>query len=330
MVARFRSTISAFIALAMTTASLTASAAPATGKFPDKPLKLVVPFAAGGFTDILARRFAESMASTLGQPVIVENRAGASGIIGANHVAKSEPDGYTILLETPDTMITAPALMKGVQYKPSDFRQVSLLVQQPLVLVVPSSSSYKSISDLIADAKANPGKITYASWGNGSSAHIASSVLAENGGVSMNHVPYKGVSVALTDVLAGRVDSMYVGMMSSLDYMKQGKLRPIAINRIERSPLLPNVPTLAESGVSAYSIGLWYAMGVPKGTPDQVVEKLYRAAEKAGASSIRDWLNELGMDVPATNPKATEEFMKKEIANWDSAIKQSGISGLSE
>ena len=327
---RIRNTIFALAASAMMAGSLTAFAASAPEAFPERPLRLVVPFAAGGFTDILARRFAENMAATLGQPVIVENRVGASGIIGANYVAKAEADGYTILLETPDTMITAPALMKGTQYKPSDFRQVSLLVQQPLVLVVPSVSSHKSIPDLAAAAKANPGKLTYASWGSGSSAHIASSALAENAGVSMNHIPYKGVSPALTDVLAGRVDSMYVGMMSSLDYLKQGKLRPIAINRNERAPLLPDVPTLAESGVSVYPIGLWYALGVPGGTPDAVVEKLYRAAQKAGSSNIRDWLTGLGMDVPVSDPKATEVFMSEEIANWEVAIKNSGIGSVGE
>lgn len=326
MFTRARTMMSVLVASVMLAAPLAAPAA--ADSFPSKPLRLVVPFAAGGFTDILARRFAEQMATTLGQPVVVENRVGASGIIGANYVAKADPDGYTILMETPDTMITAPALMNGVQYKPSDFRQVSLLVQQPLVLVVPGNSPYKSIPDMLASAKANPGKLTYGSWGNGSSAHIASEALAGNAGVAMNHIPYKGVSQALTDVLAGRLDSLYVGMMSSLDYLKQGKLRPIAINRDQRAPLLPDVPTLAESGASVYPIGLWYAIGVPAGTPDAVVEKLYQAARKAGDSDIRDWLSGMGMDMPLADPKATDAFMHTEITNWDAAIKKSGIGKI--
>ncbi len=331
MVARLRRILRTLIVVpVLLSVPMAASAASAADKFPDKPIKLVVPFAAGGFTDILARKFAEDMAKSLGQPIIVEDRAGASGIIGANYVAKADPDGYTILLETPDTMITGPALMTGLQYKPTDFRQISLLVQQPLVLVVNGQSPYKSIADLARAAKANPGAVTYASWGNGSSAHIASSILADSVGVTMTHVPYKGVSPALTDLLAGRVDSMYVGMMSSVDYLKDGQLRPIAINRTQRAPMLPDVPTLAESGVTVYPIGLWYALGVPKGTPDGVVEKLHRAASKAsGIPGIKDWLTGLGMDVPGADPKATEIFVRTEIENWQAAIKRSGISAAS-
>lgn len=303
------------------------SAASTAAQFPDKPIKLVVPFSAGGFTDILARRLAEDMAKTLGQPIIIENRSGASGTIGANVVAKSAPDGYTILMETPDTIITGPVMMEGVQYKPTDFRQLSLLVQQPLVLVVSGESPYKSVPDMMAAAKANPGAVTYASWGAGSSAQIASSVLAAKAGVNMTHVPYKGVSNALTDVLGNRVDSLYVGMMSSVDYLKDGRLRPIAINRDTRAPLLPEVPTLSELGFSIYPISLWYAMGVPQETPADIVEKLAAAARKAAESpAIKGWLTGMGMDVPALSSAETDTFMQTEIKNWSEAIRNSDES----
>ncbi|MVW70053.1 tripartite tricarboxylate transporter substrate binding protein [Bordetella sp. 15P40C-2] len=297
-------------------------------QFPEKPVRIVVPFTAGGFTDILARRLAEQMSGTLGQPVIVENKAGASGIIGGNYVAKSPADGYTILLETPDTVVTGPMLMEGVQYKPSDLRQLSLLVQQPLVLVVSGKSQYKSLDDVMKAAKANPGALTYASWGNGSSAQIASSILTKSAGVNMTHVPYKGVANALTDLLGERVDMLYVGMLSTVDYLNDGRLRPIAINRSERAPMLPQVPTLAEAGFAIYPIGLWYAMGVPADTPTEVVNKLSEAARKAvEAPEVKKWLTDMGMDVPALDPAATEAFMKSEIENWGPAIRSSGASG---
>jgi len=315
-----------FIACGMLlTTGLLAGQAAAAG-FPEKPIRMVVPFSAGGFTDILARKVAEEMSTRLGQPIIVENRVGASGTIGANYVAKAAPDGYTILVETPDTIVTGPLLMESVPYKPEDFRQVSLIVQQPLVLAVSGESPYKSLSDVVQAAKASPGAITYASWGNGSSAHIASSVLATGAGVTMTHVPYKGVSNALIDLVGQRVDTLYVGMMSTVDYVKDGRVRPIAINRGERSPMLPDVPTLSELGYSIYPISLWYAFGVPKNTPSDVVEKIADAA-RAGveAPSVKDWLTKMGMDVPALSPTATDEFMRTEIKNWGVAIQNAGI-----
>src|SRR5690606_6858976 len=241
--------------------------------------------------------------------------------IGANYVAKATPDGYTILMETPDTMITGPQLMAGVQYKPEDFRQLSLLVQQPLVLAVSDESPYKSVADMIEAAKRNPDKLTYASWGNGSSAHIASSVLANSAGVSMTHVPYKGVSNAIIDLIGQRVDSLYVGMMSTVASVKDGRVRTIAINRGERSPTFAEVPTLSELGYSAYPISLWYAFGVPNDTPSDVVNTLAEAVRSAADSpAIRSWLEDVGMDVPALYPEATEEFMQVEIKNWSIAI----------
>lgn len=314
------------VACAMLLTSSIVGAPAAAAEFPSKPIRLIVPFSAGGFTDVLARKVAEEMATTLGQPVIVENRVGASGTIGANYVAKATPDGYTILMETPDTMITGPQLMAGVQYKPEDFRQLSLLVQQPLVLAVSDESPYKSVADMIEAAKRNPDKLTYASWGNGSSAHIASSVLANSAGVSMTHVPYKGVSNAIIDLIGQRVDSLYVGMMSTVASVKDGRVRPIAINRAERSPILPEVPTLSELGYSAYPISLWYAFGVPKDTPSDVVNTLAEAVRSAADSpAIRSWLEDVGMDVPALSPEATEEFMQVEIKNWSIAIQNAGI-----
>jgi|SRR5690625_1236899 len=316
----------ALAALTLAASVVSGVAVAGEANYPAKPINMVVPFSAGGFTDILARRFADEMSKTLGQPIIIENRVGASGVIGANYVSKAKPDGYTLLFETPDTIVTAPMLMEGVQYEPSDFEQVSLLVQQPLVLAVSGSSPYKTLPAVIEAAKERPGELTYATWGNGSSAHIASSALSNGAGITMNHIPYKGVSPALNDLMAGRIDTMYVGMLSTVDYSKDNKIIPIAINRVERSPKLPNVPTLEEAGVSVYPIGLWYALGVPTGTPQPVIDKIYEAAQEAGQSDILDWLSGLGMDVPVLDPQATAEFMAEEITNWESVIQDSGIS----
>lgn len=295
----------------------------ADGPFPTRPVRIVVPWTAGGFTDILARRLAEHMSVTLGQSVIVENRVGASGAIGAAYVAKADPDGYTILMETPDTMVINPMVMQGLAYDPvKSFSQISLLVVQPMVLSASGKSDFKSLGDLVAHARAAKNPTTYGSWGNGSAAHLAFAKLAELTGIEATHIPYKGVSEAFTDVIAGRVDVIFVGMMSSKEYVANGQLRPLAIADDSRSAATPDLPTFKELGINLPNLSLWYAFGAPAGTPPAAMKRLQQAASAAlEEPGIHGWLTGYGMKVVSEDPAATSQFIKDEIPRWSEALR---------
>jgi len=250
--------------------------------YPDKPVKLIVPFPPGGSTDLVARLLAEKMSLILGQQVVVDNRAGAGGTIGISAVARAEPDGYTIGMATVSTHGANPAVYTKLSYDPvKDFQPITNVMSVPSVFVVNPKLPAKSMKEFIALAKSEPGKITFASPGNGSLGHVNVEQFMDLAGIRLTHVPYKGAGQAAADALAGTVDAMTDNLPSSLPHIKSGKLRALAVLSPQRSPLLPDVPTYRELGFEAMSEGGWFGLVAPAGTPAPVVEKLMASAHQA-------------------------------------------------
>jgi len=250
--------------------------------YPDKPVKLIVPFPPGGSTDLVARLLAEKMSLILGQQVVVDNRAGAGGTIGISAVARAEPDGYTIGMATVSTHGANPAVYTKLSYDPvKDFQPITNVMSVPSVFVVNPKLPAKSMKEFIALAKSEPGKITFASPGNGSLGHVNVEQFMDLAGIRLTHVPYKGAGQAAADALAGTVDAMTDNLPSSLPHIKSGKLRALAVLSPQRSPLLPDVPTYRELGFEAMSEGGWFGLVAPAGTPAPVIEKLMASAHQA-------------------------------------------------
>lgn len=288
--------------------------------YPDRPVKIVVPWAAGGFTDRLGRMLADKMTKTIGQTVLVENRPGASGSIGSDLVARSAPDGYTLLLTTSDSTVR---LMQDKKIDPAgDFEQISLLATQPVYLSVGPNMPAKTLDEFIAMAKKRPGEITYASSGEGSAVHLAMELFASAAGIKLNHIPYKGMGPALTDLLGSQVDSVLLSMQGSSGHFQTGKLRPLAITAPKRSQLMPDVPTIAESGVPSYQLMLWYGLVAPKGTPQPIIDRLNKEAKAAIAQpDIQAQLKEGGTDPIGSSPSELVDFVHAELKKWGPMIK---------
>jgi tripartite-type tricarboxylate transporter receptor subunit TctC len=294
--------------------------------YPDKPIRLVCPFPPGGAVDIASRAVAHELAQILGQPVTVDNRPGAGGNIGADIVAKSAPDGYTILMTTSGIMAINPALYSRLPFNTlKDFAPVSMVVSLDNVLVVNPSLAVMSVKELIALAKARPGKLTYASSGNGTSIHLSAELFKSMTGVDMLHIPYKGSAPAITDLLGGQVDMMFDNIPSSLPQIKAGKLRALAVTGAKRSPLMPGVPTIAEAGVPGYDSYVWFGIVAPAGTPPAIIARLNAALVKAAATpSFRSRLTEQGYDVLSSTPEQMASNIRSEIAKWGKIVKASG------
>ena len=296
--------------------------------FPQRPVTVIVPWPAGGFTDVYARKVSEKMAQDLGQPVIVENKPGANGAIGTAFVARSNPDGYTIVIETADTHAINPSIYPpaDLRYDPiKDFRQVSILSSQPLILAVGGNVAARSVDDLVRMAKARPGELSYATWGKGSVPHLGIVRFSKVAGIDLNHIPYKGVSPAAMDVMAGRVDMMLTGLFTSSDHFKNGTMRPLAAASNQRMAMMPELPTLQELGYPDLELRLWYGLGVPTGTPDAVVERLHKAASVAMASDdIKALLDKNGMDIHNYDPARATQHVLKERERWAAAAEAAG------
>ena len=288
--------------------------------YPDRPVKIVVPWAAGGFTDRLGRMLADKMTKTIGQTVLVENRPGASGSIGSDQVARAAPDGYTLLLTTSDSTVR---LMQDKRVDPAgDFEQISLLATQPVYLSVGPKMSAKTLDEFIGMAKSRPGEITYASSGEGSAVHLAMELFASSAGIKLNHIPYKGMGPALTDLLGSQVDAVLLSMQGSGGNFQTGRLRPLAITAPKRSELMPEVPTIAESGVPSYQLMLWYGLAAPKGTPQPIIEKLNKEVKAAIAQpDIQAQLKEGGTDPIGSSSAELVDFVRAELAKWGPMIK---------
>lgn len=299
------------------TAALLAGAHAYAQNYPAKPITLVVTYPPGGTVDAVARIIAPKLSAQLGQPIVVDNRGGAGGMIGGSLVAKSAPDGYTLMLDASNHSQN-PALRSRMQFDTmKDFAPISLLVKVPNLIVVNPSYRVKSVKELISLAKANPGTINYASAGNGSSPHLAAELFDMMAGTEMVHVPYKGGGPAMVDVISGQVPLFFSSMASAMSYVKSGKLRPVAIAAKQRSAALPNIPTVAESGLPGYEMYEWNAMFAPAGTPKPIIDKLSREIAIALKDpEVNGRLQSIGADVVGSTPNELEQFRKAELEKW--------------
>jgi tripartite-type tricarboxylate transporter receptor subunit TctC len=304
-----------------------AVAAPAQAQsYPDKPIKLVVPFAPAGATDVLARIVGQKLSELEKQPVIVDNRAGAGGNIGSDAVAKAAPDGYTLLMGAVGTHAINVSLYKKMPYDPvKDFVPVVLVATVPNVLVVPASLPVNSVKELIAYGKANPGKLNFGSSGNGTSIHLSGELFKSMTGVDMQHVPYKGSGPATVDLLSGQVQMMFDNLPSAMPNIKSGKLKALAVTSAKRSPSLPDVPTIAEAGVPGYEAPSWFGILVPKGTPPEIVAKLNTDINKILAMpDTKKKFLEQGAEPAGGTPEQFAALINSEIPKWAKVVKASG------
>jgi tripartite-type tricarboxylate transporter receptor subunit TctC len=295
--------------------------------YPTRPIQFIVPFPPGGGNDTVARAIAQQASPALGQPIVVDNRPGAGGIIGADAAAKAAPDGYTIFLGGVATHAVNPHLHPKLSYDPiKDFAPITLVASAPSVLVVHPSVPAQTIKEFAAYARANPGKLNYASNGNGSSSHMAAVLYETNAGVKMTHVPYKGVGPALTDLMSGRIELMFNSIVAILPHIQAGKLRALAVTSKKRSSLLPDVPTIAESGWPEYEAGSWYGILAPAGTPPAIVSRLHTEIVKAlKHPEVEKRLAGEGADVIGSTPQEFAAHIKSELARMGQAIKAAGV-----
>ncbi|MFZ9557318.1 MAG: Bug family tripartite tricarboxylate transporter substrate binding protein [Limnohabitans sp.] len=294
--------------------------------FPSKPIRLICPFPPGGAVDIASRAIAAELSKNLGQTVTVDNKPGAGGNIGGAEAARSAPDGYTIFMTTSGISAINPFLYAKMPFDPmKDLLPVTALVSLNNVLVVHPSVKANSVSELIALAKAQPGAVTYASSGSGTSIHMSAEMLKHLAGINMTHIPYKGSAPAVTDLMGGQVMVMLDNIPSALPHIKSGKLRALATTGAKRDPLLPELPTLAEAGVSGYESGVWFGLAVPAGTPRDIVAKLNAEAIKGTkAPDYVKRMTELGYNIMGSSPEQMGEMLRGEVTRWGPIVKASG------
>jgi tripartite-type tricarboxylate transporter receptor subunit TctC len=294
--------------------------------YPNKPIKIVVAFGAGGGTDTLARIIGERLSQSLGQPVVVENKPGAGGSIGTGYVAKSPADGYTIELATSSTHGINPNLYKNLPYDPiADFSPISMVATTPMLMSVPSSLPIKDVQDLIAMAKKDPGKLYFASSGNGTTSHLSGTAFTKLANVDIRHVPYKSAGQASVDLLAGRVTFMFDNIIAQQSYIKAGQLRPLAVTSPARSAILPNVPTLREAGLKGDDIVGWFAMVAPAKTPMPILVKLSKEiARIIELPDVKAKMLELGTEPKSSTPEELKKFMEQELPKWKTIINNAG------
>jgi tripartite-type tricarboxylate transporter receptor subunit TctC len=296
--------------------------------WPSRPVTLVVPFPAGGSTDAIARAVSPKLQQLLGGNFIVDNRGGAGGTVGAAAVKRAAPDGYTILVSSLGPFVIGPHLIKNPGYDPlKDFDYLMVAVQAPNVLTVPASSPHKSLADVIAFHKANPGKMSFASAGNGTSDHLTAELFWQMTGTSGLHIPYKGGAPAMSDLLGGQVDATFMNINTGLANIKAGKLRALAITSTRRSPLLPDVPTMEEMGIQGVTVYSWQAFAAPKGLPADIKARLHGALVAAlNDASVKPKLLDLGFEIVANTPEQFTAFQATEFARWKKVIELGKIT----
>lgn len=302
-----------------------AAAGLATAAYPERLITVVVPYAPGGAADALARLVAQKMGAKLGTSVIVDNKPGASGTIGAGFVAKAQPDGYTVLYDTTPYSIN-PHLFPTMPFAADALKPLSLVSLIPNVLIVKADSPVKDVNQLVAKAKAEPGKVNFASGGSGTVQRLAAELFRQRLGLDMVHVPYKSGGPAITDVMGGQVDFMFSTVTASSPHIAAGKLRGLVISSPRRSPKLPDVPTVAETVVPGYEVYEWHGMFVPAGTPEAVANKLQAAVvEVLNDEEVKKRLNELGAEPVGSSPAQFADYLKKESAKWSDVVRKGNI-----
>lgn len=299
-------------------------AAPAA--YPERPIRFVVPFPAGGANDIFARVIGEKLSDYFRQQVVIDNRPGGGGSLGAEIAARALPDGYTLLLANTGPNAIDVALRPRNTYDPlRDFSAVTQISSVPLVLTVFGGLPAKTLAEFIASAKAAPGRITYASAGNGSIAHLASELFKSQAAIDLSHIPYKGTPQALTDLLSGQVAMLFTTTVASLPHIKSGRLRALGVADAARSPLLPDVPTMTQAGLKGFEVSAWYGIVVPARTPQPIIARLYAETAKALQSpDVRQRFEVLGGTAVGSDPKTFDAFLRKEVVRWAEAVKASG------
>jgi len=309
-------------------AAFAAAADARAAEFPSRPIKLVVPYAAGGPTDVLGRLVGEYLGRDLKQAVFVENKAGAQGAIGAEAVARSEPDGYTLFVTAASIIVLNPVLYRKLPYDPKDFRMLALVTDLPVVMEVHPSVPAKTVAEFVAYARQNPGKINFGSAGTGGTIHLAGEMFKQMAGIEMTHVPYKGAGPALTDLLSGNIQVMFDSLSTALPPVKSGLVRALGVSSAQRSPDLPEVPTIAESGYPEYRVSVWYGIAAPAKLPDDIAERIGASLDRAlNDDAFRASLEKIGF--PVFRPRsaaAIAEFIDADRARWAGVIRAQNIS----
>ncbi len=303
-----------------------AGGALAQSKYPDQPVKIIVALPAGGGVDAMARALGQKLNTMYGQPFLVDNRPGGSGQIGMPAVAKAAPDGYTLTIAPAGLMATNKSIFKSLAYDPeADFAPITRLVNQPMVVIVKDKDKYPTMAAFMAAAKASPGKITYASSGDGSPQHLGGLMLTTRTQTQMLHVPYKGGALAINDLMGGTVDSMVAVMTEAVPFLKSGKLHALAVMHPTRSPLFPQVPTTAESGVANLNLSTWIALLAPAKTPRPIIDQLNRAVQTAFDAKFRADMADIGNDVALTTPEELQRIIANDIKLHAELVKAAGL-----
>ncbi|MEF7616277.1 tripartite tricarboxylate transporter substrate binding protein [Aquincola sp. MAHUQ-54] len=317
-----------FLAAAAAAATLGLAATASAQTWPDKPVTMVVPFPPGGSTDSIARALGPKLSEKFGQTFVVDNKAGATGTIGAGAVKRAPADGYTFLVTSLGPLVIAPHLFKSVPYDAlKDFDLVTVAVQAPNVLVVPAASPHKSVADVVAFQKAHPGKMTFGSSGNGSSDHLTVELFWQQSGTSGSHIPYKGGAPAISDLLGGQVDASFQNVNAVLQHIKAGKLKALAVTGDKRAAVLPDVPTMAEAGVRNVEVYSWQAVVGPKGLPADVRGKFHAAVVEAlNDPAVKQQFTAIGLEVVGNTPEQFGAFQASEFARWKKVIETGRIT----
>jgi tripartite-type tricarboxylate transporter receptor subunit TctC len=295
--------------------------------YPAKPVRIVVAVPAGGSIDLVARLVGQKLTDALGQTFVIDNRPGAAGIIGTEHVAKSAPDGYTLAMSPTGFIASHPSVFSKLPYDPQrELAPVIKVVIQPAVLVVPPSAPYKSVTELVAFARANPGKLNYGSGGDGSPHHFSGVMFSTKTNTNMVHVAYKGGAPAMQDLLGGRVDLIFAPVPEALPHVKGGKLRALAVMSDRRTPVLQDIPTIQEAGLSGLELDTWIGLLAPAGTPRDIVLKLNAAVEKALAGDLRERFAEVGLSAAGGTPEQFAATIREETGTYAKLVKASGMA----
>jgi tripartite-type tricarboxylate transporter receptor subunit TctC len=315
-----------FGALAASGALPAAPMATAQGKYPDQPIKLIVALPAGGSVDMVARAVAQKLAAAWGQPWVVDNRAGGSGQIGMPVVARAAPDGYTLTVSPASVLTTNKSVFKKLPYDPqTDFAPVSRLVNQPIVMVVKDRQKYPTVAAFLAAARAAPGALTYASSGDGSPQHLGGLMFETRTKAKLLHVPYRGGALAINDTTGGQVDAMFAVMPEAVQHVQSGRLHALGVMSPKRSPVMPQVPTMAEAGVADLNLSAWMALLAPAKTPPAIVDQLQRAVVTAFDADLRAKLAESGIEVATSTPQELQELIARDIQLHAELVKAAGL-----